>query len=329
MKARLGGMPLLFLRSKKLGFWLALVFMVVSVAGLLFWLEKDVTIAVDGRSINTATFKQTVRDVLEQEGIELGPKDVVEPGLDTRLEKGSRIRVIRAFTVNILADGKTYQVLTPPVTVAEAVKAAGITLQEEDIVNPSLDAVVTKGQEIRVIRVTRQVITENSVIPYPVQRTTDNTLEKGLTKTVRRGQNGLAVDKIEITYYDGREAAREVIARTVVRDPVPQVIAMGTITSVSRGSLRLDFERALIAEATAYTYTGRRTSSGAYPEVGLVAVDPDVIPMGSRLYVEGYGFARAADCGSDIRGNRIDVFMETESQCRSWGRRTVKVYVLE
>ncbi len=322
-------MPLLFLRKRKLAFWLALVFMAVFVAGLLFWLEKDVTIAVDGKSIKTVTFKHTVRDVLEQEGIQLGPKDVVEPGLESRLEKGSYIRVIRAFTVNILADGTVYQVLTTPVTVAEALEACGVTLNKEDIVHPEPDVVVTKGHDIRVVRVTRRVMTENAVIPYPVQRTTDDTLEKGLTKTIRRGQNGLAIEKIEITYHDGKEASREVIARNVVKDPVPQVIAMGTITSVSRGNLRLDFERALIAEATAYTYTGRRTASGAYPKVGLVAVDPNVIPMGSRLYIEGYGFARAADCGRDIRGNRIDVFMETESQCRSWGRRTVKVYVLE
>ncbi|ADI00863.1 MAG TPA: ubiquitin-like domain-containing protein [Syntrophothermus lipocalidus] len=320
---------MLFLRSKQLAFWLALVFMVAFLGGLLFWLEKDVTIAVDGKLVRTLTFKQTVQDVLEQEGIKLGPKDVVKPGLDTRLEKGSRIQVIRAFNVKVLADGRVRQILTTPVTVAQALKVAGIGLGDEDIVTPKPDVVIKKGQDIRVVRVSHQVITANAVIPYPVQRTADNTLEKGLTKTVRRGQNGLAVDEIKITYHDGKETGREVIGRTIVKDPVPQVIAMGTITSVSRGNLRLDFDRAMIAEATAYTYTGSRTSSGAYPEVGLVAVDPSVIPMGTRLYVEGYGFARAADCGSDIKGNRIDVFMETESQCRSWGRRTVKVYVLE
>lgn len=113
---------MLFLRSKQLAFWLALVFMVAFLGGLLFWLEKDVTIAVDGKLVRTLTFKQTVQDVLEQEGIKLGPKDVVKPGLDTRLEKGSRIQVIRAFNVKVLADGRVRQILTTPVTVAQALK---------------------------------------------------------------------------------------------------------------------------------------------------------------------------------------------------------------
>jgi 3D (Asp-Asp-Asp) domain-containing protein len=82
-------------------------------------------------------------------------------------------------------------------------------------------------------------------------------------------------------------------------------------------------------EASAYTYTGNRTATGKNPEVGMVAVDPRVIPMGSRLYIEGYGYGRAADTGGSIKGNRLDLFMEDRSQCLSWGRRTVKVYLLD
>jgi 3D (Asp-Asp-Asp) domain-containing protein len=80
--------------------------------------------------------------------------------------------------------------------------------------------------------------------------------------------------------------------------------------------------------ASAYTYTGRNTSCGMKPAVGLVAVDPSVIPLGTKLYIEGYGYATAADTGGAIKGNRIDLFMEDKSQCLSWGKRMVKVYVL-
>ena len=80
--------------------------------------------------------------------------------------------------------------------------------------------------------------------------------------------------------------------------------------------------------ATAYTRTGNHTRSGTWPRMGTVAVDPTVIPLGSLLYVEGYGFGQALDTGGDIRGARVDLYMETEKDARAFGRRTERVRVL-
>ena len=85
----------------------------------------------------------------------------------------------------------------------------------------------------------------------------------------------------------------------------------------------------VIFEATAYTWTGHKTATGTWPTVGTVAVDPKTIPLGSRLYIEGYGEAVAADTGGDIVGNRIDLYMDTEAECWQWGRRQVEVRVIE
>lgn len=82
-------------------------------------------------------------------------------------------------------------------------------------------------------------------------------------------------------------------------------------------------------EATAYSHTGYRTATGTYPKVGTVAVDPRVIPLGCCLYVEGYGYGRAEDTGRLIKGNRIDVFFDTEAEALKWGRRRTRVYLLE
>ncbi|MCO5386268.1 MAG: 3D domain-containing protein [Desulfosporosinus sp.] len=71
---------------------------------------------------------------------------------------------------------------------------------------------------------------------------------------------------------------------------------------------KLNISKTLTVEATAYTYTGNNTATGVKPREGLIAVDPKVIAMGSQVYVEGYGYAIAADTGGSIRGNRIDVF---------------------
>ena len=85
----------------------------------------------------------------------------------------------------------------------------------------------------------------------------------------------------------------------------------------------------MLMECTAYTHDGSRTATGVVPQYGIVAVDPRVIPLGTRLYVVGYGPAVAADTGGLIKGKRIDIFLNSETECRKWGRRKVKVYVIQ
>ena len=85
----------------------------------------------------------------------------------------------------------------------------------------------------------------------------------------------------------------------------------------------------MIFEATAYCYTGNRTATGTWPSRGTIAVDPTIIPLGTRLYVEGYGEGIAEDTGGAIQGHRIDLYMESEDECWTWGRRTVEVRIIE
>jgi len=92
----------------------------------------------------------------------------------------------------------------------------------------------------------------------------------------------------------------------------------------SRGS-----DRIMVMECTAYTWTGQRTKSGTWPAVGTAAVDPEVIPLGTRLWIEGYGEAVALDTGGDIQGQIIDLYMDSYQECIEWGRRQVEVRVIE
>ncbi|MFJ8247359.1 3D domain-containing protein [Peribacillus asahii] len=93
--------------------------------------------------------------------------------------------------------------------------------------------------------------------------------------------------------------------------------------------------RKISMSSTAYTATcagcSGVTATGVNliknPNTKLIAVDPSVIPLGSRVYVEGYGYAIAGDTGGAIKGNRIDIFISSLSQARQWGVRTVNVYV--
>jgi uncharacterized protein YabE (DUF348 family) len=296
---------------------------------LLFVIEKPVTIEVDGQLIKTrALFTRTVGDVLNQNQIKLEGKDVVSPAQDTKVKRNLQIEVTRAFAVTVMADGVSREIYTTPVSSQAAVALAGVTLGEKDIIKNLPGDVVVPQQEIEVIRVTENVISEDEAMSYQVERTTDPTLEKGLTRTLVAGRNGLARNTLLVTYYNGQEAKRELLKIETLSQPRNKVVAMGNITSVSRGGQRLDFTEARYMQASAYTYSGSRTSSGQDPAVGMVAVDPSVIPLGTKLYVEGYGYAWAADTGGAIQGDRIDLFMEEHAQCAHWGRQTVKVYIL-
>ena len=87
--------------------------------------------------------------------------------------------------------------------------------------------------------------------------------------------------------------------------------------------------KVLIMTATAYCYTGHRTAIGTWPSRGTIAVDPAIIPLGTKLYIEGYGEGVAEDTGGAIRGHKIDLYMESEDECWDWGRRTVEVRIIE
>jgi uncharacterized protein YabE (DUF348 family) len=303
---------------------------ILLLVSMFFALQKPVSIEVDGEVIESRVFfTGTVDDVLEKNQIVLGEKDKVVPSLNSKVTKDSQIVVTRAFEVSVIADGKTIEVFSTPVTIKEAVKIAGISLGDKDIIKTTPNDKTVPGQEIEVIRVTEKEENVEETVPFQIERTTDNTLEKGLTRTIKPGKNGTALNTQKIIYHNGKEIKREIVSSKLIQEPVNKVIAMGTITEVSRGSTNLNFREARYVQASAYTYSGYRTASGKEPAVGLVAVDPSVIPMGTRMYVEGYGFAQAADTGGNIKGTKIDLFMETREQCMQWGTRTVKVYILD
>lgn len=301
----------------------------ILLTSMFFALQKPVTIAADGKLIQTRVlFSGTVKDILQKNHIELGKMDLVQPMLDSKVKKHTKIVVTRAFEVKVLADGAEKSIYTTPVTAQKAVSLAGFQLGDNDIIKTKTGKLVSANQEIEVIRVTEQIVNEDQPISYGSEQIDDPTLERGLTRTVKAGKDGIARNAIKITFYNGQEGKREIISTEVLKEPQNRIIAMGSITSVSRGNERLDFREAKYMQASAYTYTGFRTATGLNPSVGMVAVDPSIIPLGSRLYVEGYGYARAADTGGAIKGNTVDLFMESYSQCVNWGRRTVKVYVL-
>jgi len=169
-------------------------------------------------------------------------------------------------------------------------------------------------------------------IPYETVYEVSRTVGPGRLVTARKGQNGEVRRTYSVDIRNGKVVTRRLLA-TDRRDPISALIYLGRAGfAPSRGNFSR--HRVLTMHASAYEPSaGRarptfRTATGRRAEFGVVAVDPRVIPLNSIVFVEGYGMAIAADKGSAIKGNRIDVCLPTRSAAMKFGRRAVKVHIL-
>jgi len=292
--------------------------------------NRTVFLAADQAEWQMLTKAETVGEVLLEAGIMLAENDRVVPELESPVTEGGRIEVIRSFPVTVAVDGQEITLPAAAESVRQLLAGADIALGPQDRLEPGADMPVAPGMTVRVVRITEQIAEETRIVPAPIEQQVDYSLERGIQRTVQVGKSGQIREKIRVILEDGQEVGRQVLETAVIRPPVTQIVAMGGLASVSRGGERIDFTRAMEMVATAYSYNaGAYTSTGERVRVGGIAVDPRVIPYGTRLYVENYGYATAIDCGGAIKGNRIDVFLESEQECRRWGVRRLKVYVLD
>lgn len=307
---------------------------IASVAAILLigsyaWANKSVALVVDGKETTVQTYSRTVGGVLKAQNVTLLEKDEVNPPLDTPLKKGMVVTVDRAVDVAITVDGCELPARTRGQTVKDILGEYGINLGPEDEVTPAKETPVTANMKVNVARVRTDSEVNEASIDFATKKQYTTKLPQGSTRVAREGQEGTERRTWQITYRDGKEVNRQLASREVVSSPVDKVVMVGSGMEISRGGENIRYSDVIDMTASAYSHTGNNTSSGIYPHYGVVAVDPTRIPMGTRLYVEGYGYATALDKGGAIKGNRIDLFFESESEAMSWGLRRAKVYILD
>ena len=178
---------------------------------------------------------------------------------------------------------------------------------------------------------TTKIETRTVEVPVVVQYERVDTLPKGEEKVLQEGTVGLDEVEEEIHYKQGDVIDTKELQRKTITPMQPKVVQVGTReVEVSRSYDRV--REVITMEATAYLPTDGGgdgiTATGIRARHGVVAVDPNVIPLGTRVYIPGYGEAIAADTGGDIVGNRIDVVLEDYGSAMQFGRRTVDVYIL-
>lgn len=210
-------------------------------------------------------------------------------------------------------------------SVSEIMRVPG-TVTAPDVSYPLKDTATSDPGALR-----QQVITEYRLqeVAIPVEARESDQVPPGMKKVLEEGSPGQKRQVIKVTTTNG-DIEEQVVHEFVLNAPKKRVVIQNSkpVSGESLDLARLKVAKSFTVEATAYTYTGNRTATGLNPRKGLIAVDPKVIPLGSRVYVDGYGYAVAADTGGAIRGNKVDVFFPSLHECLDWGRRPVNLYLL-
>lgn len=309
--------------------------------------ETTYCITDGSRVVIHTTAARDAETVLEEAGVTLGEADTytLEPTADT-------ISVNRGMSVTVEHHGQRIETVSWGEQVWQLLERLDIDWGERDRISAPLDAQVYDGMVLKVELETQEIRSHTAVLPYETAFCLDPTMAAGEQRVLTQGRNGRVCRTVLVTSINGQEESREVFAEEVTVQPVTGVVAVGTGQLVAEpenssapviggGLIRLPtgevltYSHEITSLATAYCDKGL-TATGTQARVGAIAVDPECIPYGTRMFIVSldgeyvYGIATAEDCGSKefIYDTRIDLHFDTYKECRQFGARWCKVYFL-
>jgi uncharacterized protein YabE (DUF348 family) len=314
-----------------------LILTIMLLSSTIYLNLKNITVVINGKETKILTFKKTVIKALADNNITVDSKDKIDAALDSKVYKNEIINIKRAVKVNVAVDGKSIDILSSENNIDSMLKAEGIALSDQDKLSIDKASALTDGMNLEIIRVDTKVLTDTSAINYATVVKTDRSLANTQKRVVQNGQAGEKTTTSSVTYENGKEVNRQILQEVVSKKPQDKIVVLGTypVMPVSRGGDPIPYTKVMKMRATAYsvnggvgyTATGRRAvrNQDGY---STIAVDPSVISYGTKLFVQNYGFAIAADTGSAIIGNTIDVFFNTYQESVNWAVKYVNVYIL-
>ena len=311
---------------------------------------KTTFVISDGTQVTVhTTFETDPYNVLKEAGVELDHIDTytIESGTGV-----SEITVQRGQRLTIELFGEKLQVVAYNETVGQLLERLMLELGENAHISIPTDAIAAEGMLLEILRPGVGTDTYTEEIPFETVYQNTNYLPKGKEVVLTQGKVGTMLCTDELTLVNGIEKDRVRVDEEVMQAPVSQIVAVGTgngkpktgapligdgVIITPQGKV-LKFDSVGVFEATAYMtmppYTYDTTATGTKVHVGSVAVDPKVIPYGTKMYivsVDGtlvYGEGTAEDCGPAIKNDRIDVFYHTFAECSIFARRDCYVYFL-
>ena len=307
-------------------------------------------VITDGeKTVTYTTFETDPAQVLGEAGVPLAEYDTYTT---EAVEGGAAITISRARKVTVHYHGQTTVVSSREETAGQLLQRLGLEITGEDVVSHGLEEKTYDGMVLTIDRVVTGREVFSSAIPYETEYLEDENIPAGTEAVLIPGQDGELLRTADVTYVNGAQTRRSIVTETTLRSPVTEVVAVGTREPegqegkpvIGDGYILLPtgevltYTRSDTVEATAYTHTDEGcdmvTATGTTVHWGTVAVDPTRIPYGTRMFIisnDGsyvYGIATAEDCGGDIKGDRMDLYMPTYEQCREFGRRRCTLYFL-
>ena len=296
------------------------------------------TLLEDGRPLTIKSSQPTLALALASAGIQLGPADEVSVPPASALVAGMAVEIKHAKAISLRLGDKSSVIYTQKVSLREALAEAGYSLGAEDRVEPSLEALVTNNMSARLVRVAGRSFVEREAAKRRTVFRPDESLTGSATRTVQ-GRDGVRIREYRIVIEDGIEREKQLVREYMEPELQDTVIYYSASTLRDSGQPPGDLSVSRMERVYATWYnaasSGRDatdpwygiTASGRPVTHGIVAVDPDFIPLGTRLYIAGYGFAVAADTGSGIKGHMIDLGYP-DGVLVDWRTSWVEVYVL-
>lgn len=302
---------------------------------------RFMTIAIhEGQQRQTLrTAAQTVGGALQEAGVTLYAADGVEPPLGNWLEPGMEIRVQRSMPLTIKVDGRLVNTRSHHRNARDVLAEAGIGLVGQDYVRPGPETPLQANDIIEVIRVTEDFRIEDENIPFETGWQPSDQLELDTRARLQAGVPGILRRRIRVRYENGTKVDETPDAEWVAREPVDEIMGYGTnvvVRSIETPGGYYEYWRKVRMRVTSYTAasSGKApdhpaygiTASGLRAGTGIVAVDPNVVPFRSWVYVPGYGTGFAGDTGGGVKGRWIDLGYD-QSEYQSWSG-YVDVYYL-
>jgi uncharacterized protein YabE (DUF348 family)/3D (Asp-Asp-Asp) domain-containing protein len=288
-------------------------------------LRRAVLVTLHDKQVSTTfyTTQPTIAAALQDQGLSLFAQDQVIPALTSRLAPGLHIYIQRSTPVAIAVDGQLIQTRTRRHAVGEILAQEGIALMGLDFSRPSLAEAITPAETIQIVRVREETEIEAEYISFETEWVADETLELDQNEVRQAGVTGVIKTRTRVRYEDGQEIWRTFEDKWLDQTPSNRIIAYGTkvlVRSLDTPKGPVEYWRRISMLLTPYTAatSGKVSSdplygitrSGLRVGYGIAAVDPKVIPLGSKLYVPNYGQAVAADTGGLIIGKHIDLAFE-------------------
>ena len=326
---------------------------VVLLLTLMIPSSKKTYVITDGTEVVVVNTSAAEPDaVLAQAGIVLDENDTYT---QTVSEGGElAITVCRMQVITLNECGLEMKVTSTGETVKALLDRMSVPYSEDYVISAKLTDMTYDGMKLKVDYVLQNLQTYTQDIPYETTYCYDADLPAGqeiLTVAGKPGQKRITAD---VTYVNRQETSRKLVAETVLQEPTNAVVVVGTgentegngnMPAIGDGVIVtadgqvLTFSKTGQFKATAYTHTDEgcdmTTATNTTVHIGTVAVDPKVIPYGTRMFIitnDGtyvYGISTAEDCGVAIKGNRLDLYFPTYDECIIFGVHMATVYFLD